>query len=87
MPETKETSTLFNEKYSVIQPNSKVITATTKPKPKSASTHQSRQQTRPSSQSSLQRQIKQVDHKRDPRPGQLIQKKKNGKEKQKDKEK
>ena len=45
-PETKETSTQFNEKYSVIQPNSKVITATPKPKPKPASTHQSRPQTR-----------------------------------------
>ena len=27
-PETKETSTQFNEKDSVIQPNSKIITAT-----------------------------------------------------------
>ena len=53
-PETKETSTQFNEKDSVIQPNSKIITATPKPKPKPASTHQSRPQTKPSSQSSSQ---------------------------------
>ena len=31
-PETKETSTQFNEKDSVIQPNSKIITASPKPK-------------------------------------------------------
>ena len=30
-PETKETSTQFNEKDSVIKPNSKVITATAEP--------------------------------------------------------
>ena len=53
-PETKETSTQFNEKDSVIQPNSKIITATPKPKPKPESTHQSRPQTKPSSQSSSQ---------------------------------
>ena len=53
-PETKETSTQFNEKDSVIQPNSKIITATTKPKPKPASTHQSRPQTKPSQSSSSQ---------------------------------
>ena len=53
-PETKETSTQFNEKDSVIQPNSKIITATPKSKP--ASTHQSRPQTKPSSQSSSQTQ-------------------------------
>ena len=40
-PESKETSTQFNEKDSVIQPNSKIITTTTKPKPKPASAHQS----------------------------------------------
>ena len=51
-PETKETSTQFNEKDSVIQPNSKIITATPKFKPKPASTHQSRPQSKPSSQSS-----------------------------------
>ena len=38
-PETKETSTQFNEKDTVIQPNSKVITATPKPKLTPASTH------------------------------------------------
>ena len=45
-PETKETSTQFNEKDPVIKPNSKVITATLKPKLKPTSTHQSRQQTK-----------------------------------------
>ena len=54
-PETKETSTQFNEKDSVIKPNSKVITATLKPKLKPTSTHQSRTQTK-SSQNSSQTQ-------------------------------
>ena len=45
-PETKETSTQFNEKDSVIKANSKVITPTLKPKPKPASTHQSRPPTK-----------------------------------------
>ena len=53
-PETKETSTQFNEKDSVIKANSKVITPTLKPKPKSASTHQSRPPTK--SQNSSQTQ-------------------------------
>ena len=51
-PETKETSTQFNEKDSVIKANSKVIAP--KPKPKSASTHQSRPPTK--SQNSSQTQ-------------------------------
>ena len=37
-----ETFTQFNEKDSVIKASSKVITPTLKPKPKPASTHQSR---------------------------------------------
>ena len=53
-PETKETSTQFNEKDSVIKANSKVITPTPKPKPKPASTHQSRPPTK--SQNSSQTQ-------------------------------
>ena len=53
-PETKETSTQLNEKDSVIKANSKVITPTLKPKPKSASTHQSRPPTK--SQNSSQTQ-------------------------------
>ena len=53
-PETKETSTQFNEKDSVIKANSKVITPTQKPKPKPASTHQSRPPTK--SQNSSQTQ-------------------------------
>ena len=51
-PETKETSTQFNEKDSVIKANSKVITPTLKPKP--TSTHQSRPPTK--SQNSSQTQ-------------------------------
>ena len=53
-PETKETSTQFNENDSVIKANSKVITPTQKPKPKPASTHQSRPPTK--SQNSSQTQ-------------------------------
>ena len=53
-PETKETSTQFNEKDSVIKANSKVMTPTPKPKPKPASTHQSRPPTK--SQNSSQTQ-------------------------------
>ena len=53
-PETKETSTQFNEKDSVIKANSKVITPTLKPKPKPASTHRSRPPTK--SQNSSQTQ-------------------------------
>ena len=45
-PETKETSTQFNEKDSVIKANSEVITPTQKTKPKPASTHQSRPPTK-----------------------------------------
>ena len=54
-PETKETSTQFNEKDSVIKANSKVITPTPKPKPKPASTHQSRPPTK--SQNSSQNTV------------------------------
>ena len=53
-PETKETSTQFKEKDSVIKANSKVIIPTQKPKPKPASTHQSRPPTK--SQNSSQTQ-------------------------------
>ena len=53
-PETKETSSQFNEKDSVIKANSKVITPTPKPKSKPASTHQSRPPTK--SQNSSQTQ-------------------------------
>ena len=53
-PETKETSTQFNEKDYVIKANSKVITPSPKPKPKPASTHQSRPPT--NSQNSSQTQ-------------------------------
>ena len=45
-PETKESSTQYNEKDSVIKANSKVITPTLKPKPKPTSTHQSRPPTK-----------------------------------------
>lgn len=59
-PETKDTSTQFNEKDFDIQPHSKVITSTVKPKQTSsqtASTHQSRSESRPStSQTSSQSQ-------------------------------
>ena len=51
-PETKEISTQFNEKDSVIKANSKVITPTLKPKP--ASTHQSRPPTKPQNSSQTQ---------------------------------
>ena len=53
-PETKESSTQFNDKDSVIKANSKVITPTVKPKPKPTSTHQSRPPTK--SQNSSQTQ-------------------------------
>ena len=54
-PETKESSTQFNEKDSVIKANSKVITPTKKKKkPQPASTHQSRPPTK--SQNSSQTQ-------------------------------
>ena len=80
-PETKETSTQFNENDSVIKANSKVITTTLKPKPKSASIHQSRpptksqnsSQTQPSKASGSQRSRSRAD-----------QKGKNGKEKDKE---
>ena len=82
-PETKETSTQFNEKDSVIKANSKVITPTLKPKPKSASTHQSRpptksqnsSQTQPTKASGLQQRS---------RSRTADQKGKNGKEKDKE---
>ena len=53
-PETKETSTQFNEKDSVIKANSKVITPTLKSKPKPVSTQNS-SQTQPSKASGSQR--------------------------------
>ena len=86
-PETKETSTQFNEKDSVIKANSKVITGTPtlKPKPKSASTHQSRPPTK--SQNSSQTQpTKASGSQQRSRSRTADTKGKNGKEKNKDKE-
>ena len=86
--ETKETSTQFNEKISVIQPNPKVITLLQN---LNLNLHLP---IRLDYKQNLHRkpvhkhsQIQQVDYKHDPSPEQLIQKKKNRKEKQKDKEK
>ena len=84
-PETKETSTQFNEKDSVIKANSKVITPTQKPKPKPASTHQSRPPTK--SQNSSQTQpTKASGSQQRSRSRTDDSKGKNGKEKDKDKE-
>ena len=84
-PETKETSTQFNEKDSVIKANSKVITRTLKPKPKPISTHQSRPPTK--SQNSSQTQpTKTSGSQQRSRSRTADQKGKNGKEKDKDKE-
>ena len=84
-PETKETSTQFNEKDSVIKANSKVITPTLKPKPKPTSTHQSRPPTK--SQNSSQTQpTKTSGSQQRSRSRTADQKGKNGKEKDKDKE-
>ena len=74
----------------VIQPNSKIITAITKPKPKPASTHQSRPQTKPSQSSSSQSsqtQPNKASGSQQSRSRTADQKEKNGKEKHKDKEK
>ena len=82
-PETKETSTQFNEKDSVIKANSKVITPTQKPKPKPASTHQSRPPTK--SQNSSQTQpSKASGSQQRSRSRTAGQKEKNGKEKDKE---
>ena len=83
-PETKESSTQFNEKDSVIKANSKVITPTVKPKPKPTSTHQSRPPTK--SQNSSQTQpTKTSGSQQRSRSRTADQKEKNGKEKDKDK--
>ena len=83
-PETKESSTQFNEKDSVIKANSKVITPTLKPKPKPISTHQSRPPTK--SQNSSQTQpTKTSGSQQRSRSRTADQKGKNGKEKDKDK--
>ena len=86
-PETKETSTQFNEKDSVIKPNSKAITATPKPKLKPASTHQCRPQTKPSQSSSQTQPNKASGSQQRSRSRTADSKEKNGIEKQKDKEK
>ena len=91
-PETKETSTQFNEKDSVIQPNSKIITATTKPKPKlhlpiSQDHKQNHLKAVHLKAVHKHSRIKQVDHNRDLGPGHLIRKEKMQKKKHKDKEK
>ena len=79
-PETKESSTQFNEKDSVIKANSKVITPTVKPKPKPTSTHQSRPPTK--SQNSSQTQpTKTSGSQQRSRSRTADQKEKNGKEK------
>ena len=79
-PETKESSTQFNEKDSVIKANSKVITPTLKPKPKPTSTHQSRPPTK--SQNSSQTQpTKTSGSQQRPGPGQLTRKEKMEKKK------
>ena len=81
-PETKETSTQFNEKDSVIKANSEVITSTQKPKAKPASTHQSTK-----SQNSSQTQLtKASGSQQRSRSRTADTKGKNGKEKDKDKE-
>ena len=82
-PDTKETSTQFNENDSVIKVNSKVITPTQKPKPKPASTHQSRPPTK--SQNSSQTQpTKASGSQQRSRSRTADQKGKNGKEKDKE---
>ena len=81
-PETKETSTQFNEKDSVIKPNSKVITATLKPKLKPASTHQSRPQTKPSQSSSQTQPNKTSGSQQRSRSRTADSKEKNGKDRE-----
>ena len=84
-PETKETSTQFNEKDSVIKANSKVITPTLKPTPKPPSTHQSRPPTKSQNSSQTQPTKTSVSQQRS-MSRTADQKGKNGKEKDKDKE-
>ena len=82
-PETKESSTQFNEKDSVIKANSKVITPTLKPKPKPTSTHPSRPPTK--SQNSSQTQpTKTSGSQQRSRSRTADQKGKNGKDKDKE---
>ena len=84
-PETKEISTQFNEKDSVIKASSKVITPTLKPKPKPASTHQSRPPTQNSQNSSQTQPSKASGSQRSrSRNRTADQKGKNGKEKDKE---
>ena len=80
-PETKETSTQFNEKDSVIKANSKVITPTLKPKLKPTSTHQSRTQTKSSQNSSQTQPNKASGSQQRSRSRTADTKEKNGKEK------
>ena len=83
-PETKETSTQFNEKDSVIKANSKVITPTLKPKPKSASTHQSRPPTKSQNSSQTQPSKASGSQRSRSRNRTADQKGKNGKKKDKE---
>ena len=79
-PETKETSTQFNEKDSVIKANSKVITPTLNlnlnPHLLISLDHQQNLKT-----VHKHSRLKQVDHNRDPGPGQLTRKEKMEKKK------
>ena len=83
-PETKETSTQFNEKDSVIKANSKVITPTLKPKPKPTSTHQSRPPTKSQNSSQTQPTKASGSQRSRSRNRTADQKEKNGKEKDKE---
>ena len=83
-PETKEISTQFNEKDSVIKANSKVITPTLKPKPKPASTHQSRPPTKSQNSSQTQPSKASGSQRSRSRNRTADQKGKNGKEKDKE---
>ena len=84
-PETKETSTQFNENDSVLKPNSKVITATLNLNPHQLISLDHKQK---SSQNSSQTQPNKASgsHQRS-RSRTADTKEKNGKEKEKDKEK
>ena len=83
-PETKETSTQFNENDSVIKANLKVITPTKKPKPKPASTHQSRPPTKSQNSSQTQPSKASGSQRSRSRNRTADQKEKNGKEKDKE---
>ena len=83
-PETKKTSTQFNEKDSVIKANSKVITPSLKPKPKSASTHQSRPPTKSQNSSQTQPSKESGSQRSRSRNRTADQKGKDGKEKEKE---